>query len=153
MLLAMAVTSALCIGVGIWPEPLYDMLPFPVDFVPYTTAHVVTQLQLLLFAALAFTFLMRTGLYPPELRSTNLDFDWTYRWLLPRLLRQTGSAIDDFWSSLTQGGRSLVTAAIDGAARNFGPNGLVGRTVRVGNGVAWVAALLLVVLLVGYTTG
>ena len=42
---------------------------------------------------------------------------------------------------------------IDAAARNFGPNGLVGRTVRVGNGVAWVTALLLVILVVGYTAG
>ena len=77
MLLAMAATAALCIGIGIWPDPLYAMLPFPVDFVPYTAGHVITQLQLLLFAALAFTFLMRTGLYPPELRSVNLDTDWS----------------------------------------------------------------------------
>ncbi|MEQ8818093.1 MAG: Na(+)/H(+) antiporter subunit D [Thalassobaculum sp.] len=153
MLLAMAATSALCIGIGIWPEPLYAMLPFPVDFVPYTAAHVFTQLQLLLFAALAFTFLMRTGLYPPELRSTNLDTDVVYRKLLPWLTLGVGRSIDASWTRLTSGSIALLSLAIDGAARNFGPNGLVGRTVRVGNGVAWVAALLLVVLVVGYAAG
>ncbi|NQW11515.1 MAG: Na(+)/H(+) antiporter subunit D [Alphaproteobacteria bacterium] len=153
MLLAMAVTAGLCIGIGIWPEPLYAMLPFPVDYVPYTAVHVITQLQLLLFAALAFTFLMRTGLYPPELRSTNLDIDWIYRRALPAIIRGLGSGIGVVWDSLIGGGRMLVSATIDGAARNFGPYGLIGRTVRVGNGVAWVATLLLVTLLIAYSAG
>jgi len=151
MLLAMAVTSALCIGIGVWPEPLYALLPFPVAFLPYTAAHVVTQLQLLLFAALAFTVLMRTGLYPPELRSTNLDSDWAYRRMLPALLRGGGRAVDSLWGGLTGAGRAVALWAFDAASRNFGPNGLVGRTVLVGNGVAWVAALLLVTLIVGYS--
>jgi multicomponent Na+:H+ antiporter subunit D len=151
MLLAMAITAGLCIGIGVWPEPLYAMLPFPVDYVPYTAAHVITQLQLLLYAALAFTFLMRTGLYPPELRSTNLDSDWIYRRILPGVVRNLGMGIETVWSRLTGGGRAMVSASIDAASRNFGPYGIVGRTVRVGNGVAWVAVLLLVTLLVGYS--
>ena len=55
------------------------MLPYATDYDPYTLEHVVTQLQLLIFSALAFTVLMRTGIYPPELRSTNLDTDWLWR--------------------------------------------------------------------------
>ena len=43
-----------------------------------------------------------------------------------------------------------IGVVIAGAANNFGPNGLVGRSVRVGNGVAWVTALLLVILVVSY---
>lgn len=111
---------------------------------------MITQLQLLLFAALAFTFLMRTGLYPPELRSTNLDTDWIYRKALPALVGGVGAGIDAAWSRFTTGGVAMVSLVIDGASRNFGPNGLVGRSVRVGNGVAWVTALLLVILVVGY---
>ena len=45
----------------------------------YTPAHVITQLQLLFFSALAFASLMLSGLYPPELRSVNLDADWFVR--------------------------------------------------------------------------
>ena len=39
---------------GVWPQPLYAMLPFAVDFVPYTASHVVFYLQLPLFSGLAF---------------------------------------------------------------------------------------------------
>ena len=46
-----------CIGIGVMPGPLYAILPYPVDYVPYTASHVVFYLQLLLFSGLAF-FLM-----------------------------------------------------------------------------------------------
>ncbi|MBT6406754.1 MAG: Na(+)/H(+) antiporter subunit D, partial [Rhodospirillaceae bacterium] len=87
MLLAMGVAAFFCIGIGVYPEPLYALLPFPVDYTPYTMTHVVTTLQLLIFSGLAFAVLQRTGLYPPELKSTVLDFDFSYRWLLPRFAR------------------------------------------------------------------
>ena len=87
MLIAMGIAAFFCIGIGVFPQPLYAMLPYPVDYHPYTTYHVINQLQLLLFSALAFTWLMRTGVYPPELRSTNLDFDVVYRKGLPALVR------------------------------------------------------------------
>ncbi len=85
MLLAMGIAAFLCIGIGVYPRPLYLLLPYPVDYVPYTTTHVITQLQLLLFSALAFAVLKRTGIYPPELKATNLDTDWFYRGL-PKLV-------------------------------------------------------------------
>jgi multicomponent Na+:H+ antiporter subunit D len=65
------------------------MLPFAVAYEPYTASHVVAQLQLLVFSALAFAVLMRTGIYPPELRSVNLDFDWLYRRAALRAVRRT----------------------------------------------------------------
>ena len=85
MLLAMGIAAFLCIGIGVYPWPLYQLLPYTVDYVPYTTTHVITQLQLLLFSALAFAVLKRTGIYPPELKATNLDTDWFYR-QLPKLV-------------------------------------------------------------------
>jgi multicomponent Na+:H+ antiporter subunit D len=79
MVLAMCITAFLCIFIGMVPGPLYSILPYPVDYVPYTAFHVVAQLQLLLFAALAFTLLILSGFYPPEMRAINLDTDWFYR--------------------------------------------------------------------------
>ncbi len=79
MMLAMGIAAVLCVGLGVWYQPLYNLLPFPVHYQPYTGAHVVGQLQLLLFGALAFTLLILSGYYVPEVRSRNLDFDWTYR--------------------------------------------------------------------------
>lgn len=79
MLAAMGITAALCIGVGLFPQPLYNLLPFPVEYMPYTGDHVVSQLQLLMFGGLAFTLLMLSGIYPAEMRSIHLDTDWFYR--------------------------------------------------------------------------
>jgi multicomponent Na+:H+ antiporter subunit D len=80
-LLAMGLAAGLCLLIGIAPHAtLYPMLPDPAaTYEPYTLGHVTDQLALLLFSALAFTLLMMAGLYPAEIRSTNLDADWLYR--------------------------------------------------------------------------
>ncbi len=91
MLVAMAIAAALCIGIGTMPGVLYGLLPYPTSYEPYTASHVLDQLQLLVFSALAFAVLMRTGIYPPELKSVNLDSDWTYRRLAPAVLTFAGS--------------------------------------------------------------
>jgi multicomponent Na+:H+ antiporter subunit D len=79
MLLAMGITAFLCIFIGSFPGPLYSLLPYPVDYVPYTAPHVVGQTQLLFFSALAFSLLLLSGIYPGEQRCINLDADWFYR--------------------------------------------------------------------------
>ncbi len=82
MRLAMIGFAILCIGLGVAPNLLYAMLPYNVDYVPYTAAHVITQLQLLLFAGLAFFITL------PLMRRTltiSLDFDWLYRRLVPNI--------------------------------------------------------------------
>jgi len=79
MLIAMGIAAFLCLFIGIFPKPLYAILPYPVDYVPYTGAHVVSQLQLLMFGALAFCLLILSGNYPAEMRAINLDTDWFYR--------------------------------------------------------------------------
>jgi multicomponent Na+:H+ antiporter subunit D len=79
MLLAMGITAFLCIFIGSFPGPLYSLLPYPVDYVPYTMPHVVGQTQLLFFSALAFSLLLLSGIYPGEQRCVNLDSDWFYR--------------------------------------------------------------------------
>ncbi len=79
MLLAMGIAAFLCIFIGSCPGPLYSLLPYPVDYHPYTMPHVVGQTQILFFSALAFTLLLLAGIYPPEMRCVNLDVDWFYR--------------------------------------------------------------------------
>ncbi len=83
MLLAMGLAAGLCIFIGTQPQYLYAMLPWEVEYWPYDQTHVLAQLQLLFFSALAFVWLNKRNLYPPELRSTNLDAEWFYRKLLP----------------------------------------------------------------------
>lgn len=151
MLLAMGAAAILCVGIGVWPEPLYALLPYAVDYMPYTTAHVITQLQLLMFSALAFTVLMLYRIYPPELRSTNLDFDWVYRRFLPRRMLALGRAIDTGYQHVTGDAKAVLRSAISFSAYVFAPGGLYGRTFGLGNAVAIIAFLLLVALVVSYS--
>ena len=79
MLIAMGIAAALCIGIGIFPQYLYSLLPYETDYSAYDATHVLAQIQLLLFSALAFVWLQLSGIYPPELRSVNIDAEWVYR--------------------------------------------------------------------------
>jgi len=79
MLLAMGMAAFFCVFLAVCPGFLNEMLPYPVDYVPYTASHVIGSLQLLLFGALAFVLLLFSGFYPSEIRAINLDFDLVYR--------------------------------------------------------------------------
>jgi multicomponent Na+:H+ antiporter subunit D len=80
MLIAMGIAAFLCIFIGTFPYySVYPLLPYPVNYEPYTASHVMAQTQLLFFSALAFTLLLLSGIYPAEMRAVNLDADWFYR--------------------------------------------------------------------------
>jgi len=150
MLMAMGIVAALCILIGVYPTVLYGMLPHAVTYVPYTVDHVVTQMQLLLFSALAFTLLMRTGVYPPELRSTNLDTDWFYRRLFPAcagFLGRLGAALA-IWAAAI--GKALLQQATGLVYHAHGPNGVLARTAPISITVLWVAVLLAATLFLYY---
>jgi multicomponent Na+:H+ antiporter subunit D len=83
MLIAMGIAATLCILIGTMPSYLYAILPWEVEFWPYDTTHVLTQLQLLLFAVLAFVWMEKMGLHPYEVHAVNIDAEWLYRKLLP----------------------------------------------------------------------
>lgn len=90
MLLAMGFVAFLCIFLGVFPSVLYRILPYPVEFVPYTTGHVVGQLQILFFSALAFFLLLA---HLQRTRTISLDTDWFYRKGADALLRCVNSLI------------------------------------------------------------
>ncbi len=150
MLLAMGLTAALCIAIGVYPAPLYALLPFEVDFIPYTTSHVVGQLQLLLFALLAFGILMRTGIHPPEVRAINLDTDWTYRWLLPRIIRKVSAVVSAIWSGTLGFLNQRVKNIITGLYHSHGPEGRMASSWPTGSMVIWISVLLGATLIVSF---
>jgi len=87
MLFAMGIAAVLCIFIGTQPQYLYSQLPWVVDYWPYNTSHILSQTQLLFFSALAFVWLNKQGLYPPEIHAVNIDAEWLYRKLLPNTAR------------------------------------------------------------------
>jgi multicomponent Na+:H+ antiporter subunit D len=76
MLLGMAIPAFFCIFMGFYPQYLYNMLPFEVDYHPYTADHVVWSGQLLLCTALGFFGFLKVAA-PKE--KIALDTDWFYR--------------------------------------------------------------------------
>jgi multicomponent Na+:H+ antiporter subunit D len=142
MLIAMGCAAALCIGIGSFPGALYGLLPYPVSYVPYTGGHVLAQLQLLVFSALAFSWLMRTGIYPPELRSVNLDFDWFYR----RFGAGAATSLVNGASVLYRRTAAFADRGLGAAAarlaRYCGNEGVFARTLSTSSMVLWVAILL-----------
>ena len=76
MLIAMGMAAFLCIAIGVFPQPLYAVLPYPVDFHPYTGDHVTSALGLLMFTALGFFMLLKK--LDPE-PTISADTDWFYR--------------------------------------------------------------------------
>ncbi len=150
MLVAMGITAALCILIGVFPQPLYALLPHQTSFVPYTLEHVVTQLQLLMFAVLAFTVMMRTGLHPHEEPSTNLDFDWLYRRVGRRLADSTGRAAESAWTASMSAAATSASALADQLRRYCGPTGILAATRQTGSMAFWTTVMLTAYLLLSY---
>jgi len=128
MLAAMFLSASLCIFIGIYPAWLYSLLPFDVAYTPYHATHVIAQLQLLFFSALAFTWLKLSGIYPPELPSVNLDVEWIYRRAGPRLIGEVGRLIgivDGHLRGLFLGALHRLLASL---AAHYGPDSVAARS-------------------------
>lgn len=150
MLAAMAIASAVCIGIGVYPKALYGILPYAVDYVPYTFDHVLSSLQLLLFAALAFGVMWRWKFYPPELNATNLDSDWLYRRLAPTWVRAAIELGGIGWRDVTVSFRTFVASGRRTVRKLHQPPGLLGEPWTTAATSFWAAALLCVSLFVYY---
>jgi multicomponent Na+:H+ antiporter subunit D len=150
MLIAMAIAAALCIGIGSFPGVFYKLLPYPVDYEPYTAGHILAQLQLLVFSALAFAVLVRTGIYPPELRSTNLDFDWSYRRLGAGVAKAAIDSVARLGTALSGAVERTLRASVRRIYRHHGPEGVLARTWPTGSMVLWVAIVLASYLVMYY---
>ena len=150
MLFAMGIGATLCILIGCFPGYLYALLPYPVDYVPYTWSHMAQQWQILFFSALAFALLKLTGLYPPELRSVNIDVDWTYRRLLPGITRTLVRGGSPLFAAFFATTKKMVSLIIATTQRYHGNQGLFGRTWLTRNGALMVAILLTAYLIFFY---
>jgi multicomponent Na+:H+ antiporter subunit D len=137
--LAMVIFAGACVFLGVYPDPLYALLPFPEDEDFYKAGKVLSTLQLLLFSGLAF-FLML-----PLMKRTltiSLDVDWFWRRALPA-----------FWNWMANGLTAIrdkavrdLAAARDSIggwfATHWGEDGLFARSWPINSTTLWVAVLL-----------
>ena len=137
----------LCIFLGVWPAPLYALLPYPVDYAPYTAAHVITQSQLLLFSGLAFFVMLG---YLRRTPTITLDADWLWRKPLVWLWRAYAACIVRAKHQLR-----FMLAALGGwlatwLSRAHAPGGLFTSAVHTGTMALWVMLMMLLYLLFLY---
>ena len=150
MRIAMAMAAILCIVIGCYPAWLYSLLPYEVGYVPYTGSHVLVQVQLLFFSALAFAFLNLVGLYPPELRSVNIDSEWVYRRLLPKMARRVDAAASALAAHVREQSARGLDRLIFLIAHQHRPGGVLARTWPPGVAALWILVLLGACLVIYY---
>jgi multicomponent Na+:H+ antiporter subunit D len=76
MLIGMGILAFLCLFIGIYPRILYDMLPYPVTFIPYTVTRTFSITQMFIFSFLGFWLLRKLVRgYPAYV----IDTDWLVR--------------------------------------------------------------------------
>lgn len=171
MNLGMAIAAFLCFFIGVYPEYLYKMLPFPVSYHPYTAYHLSETMQLMGFTGLGF-FIMVKKLKPEP--KMNLDLDWFYRkgarvfmWFASRPVDAANNWANDVYRTVgfritLALARALswfdwegIDWAIDGSARGVVKGGDQLRTLMtgkiqhyIGGAVAITFIVLIVVLLI-----
>ena len=136
---AMWIFSFLCLYLGLFPQPLYAILPYPIEVQPYTLEHVITQLQLLLFAGFAFFVLLDQMKRTPTI---SLDFDWVYRRFFKSLAQAVMVRIASVHADLERRAFQRIQAFIDRLYAHHGPESALARTWPTGSMVLWVAIML-----------
>ena len=150
MILAMSIAAVFCVGIGSFPGLLYAMLPFATDYSAYDVSHVLAQMQLLAFSALAFAWLKLANIYPPELKSVNLDTEWFYRHLFPQSVKNLLDRLIPVDQAIKKFSFDIFAFSQQILAKHHGAYGILARSWPTGSMVLWVAVLLGLSLLLYY---
>lgn len=162
MLLAMAAAAFICVGVGLpafipgfgfdW---LYSILPYATDpytmrYEPYTGDHILTQMQLLVFAMFAFAILQRVGAYPPEKRGIILDTDILWRKIGYGIARWTGTVWTKVGPAIMGVFGGLTNRAFLRLENAFSPRGTLAKGGLFDGMAVWTVVLLGLALAIGF---
>ncbi len=153
---AMIIFTFLCILLGVYPELIYQFLPYQTDYVPYKAGKVLFYLQLLLFSGLAFFLLL------PLMKRTltiSLDFDWFWRVVFFRIgkdivdgIAATGVAFSAMMEQFFAGVRNWASKYI-GTKDEANTHGVFASTWAIGTTALWIAILLSAYVLAYFLPG
>lgn len=164
MLWAMGLTSLLCFVIGVYPQSLYVLLPFNVNYHPYNAMHLSEMMLILSFTGVVF-FLLLKKLAPED--KMNLDMDWFYRKgtkLFMKVDEKVIAPVDSFWGELyrTFGlkflfgnakaslsiDKNVIDGIVDGSAETVQTIGSLVRKLQTGRIQAYIGVSLFIFFLV-----
>ena len=164
MYIAMGIGGFLCFFIGIYPNFLYRLLPYAVEYVPYTPWHVLQSSMLLGFTGLGF-YIMRNKLKPEA--KINMDFDFFYRMVGRAFLaiaRRPIAVIDVWWSEfyriaglkgmlqMAAGSawfdKAAIDGVVDGSAYTVQKTGRIAAMTQTGRFQDYLSAALVIGLTV-----
>jgi multicomponent Na+:H+ antiporter subunit D len=163
MYIAMGLAAGLCLLQGVYPQILYRMLPYPVEYTPYDVWKVLQACLLLGFTGLGFYFVRRV-ITPHTGR--NLDFDALYR-IIGKAVTAAFSwplaTVDNLWTEVYRvaGLRCLMATArgagifdrkgidtvVDGTAYAVRDTGRLASRIQTGRLQDYLAWMIVVALL------
>jgi len=115
--------------------------------VPYTAAHIITQLQLLLFSGLAFFVMLD---YLKRTPTITLDVDWLWRVAGPEVAKSFRLGLDGTRAGFTGIIETCRLAIADFLTRHSRPEGMLMRSWPTGSMALWVMVMLLANLVFYY---
>jgi multicomponent Na+:H+ antiporter subunit D len=144
---AMVLFAVISLVLGVFPALLSGLLPYDVASAPYRPEAIVTQLQMLLFAALAFFLLL------PYLKRTptiTLDLDWFWRVAWVEAFRFVERIANGLGDRAGDAVRALLKRVSDELMRHHGAQGVLARAWPTGSMLLWVAVLLATFMIARY---
>ena len=150
---AMVIFAAICLLLGIFPELLYQYLPYQTGYIPYKAGKVLFYVQLLLFSGLAFFLLL------PMMKRTltiSLDMDCLWRVVAKRMGTEMFNAVSVIGSAIEKGITDGVSYLTKFTRRHMGiekgktSRGLFASAWSIGTTSLLIAALLISYLLVNF---
>ena len=148
MAAAMVFFAFLCIALGVYPEPLYAMLPNAAIVPVYKPEKLVFYLQLLLFSGLAFFLLLN---YMKRTLTITLDLDWIWRVAIFNAGNRVYDACAAMRSGVEKRVLSVLKAGRDGLDELSERDGFILRaTSATGLGALYIMILLTLYIVVYY---
>jgi multicomponent Na+:H+ antiporter subunit D len=147
MAAAMVLFAFLCIGLGVYPQPFYALLPYPVEYDAYSPGKVLFYLQLLLFSGLAFFLLL------PAMKRTltiTLDMDWLWRICFDYLAKSLLVIMAAVTEIIVRNAGPRLEKMQTWAQRNWGAGGVFASSGTIGTTAIWISVLLSTYVLLYY---
>lgn len=155
MLAAMGIAAFLCLYLA-WPfggyQQLYALMPFEManPYKPYSTYHVVFQLQLLFGVLFAFNLFLRLKRYRAAQRAEIVDADWLYRRVGLNIALWTSAMWTRLGAVIRRQQNRFFSTAGRKLYQTFSPAGAASEAKPSGLAAVLTAGLLFIVLMVTY---